>query len=54
MAITTATVTVPILARVGGKDIHIGDLTVEAKVVNGRLKGPTEREIKALLRKGLR
>ncbi|MBA3781012.1 MAG: hypothetical protein H0X12_04055 [Nocardioides sp.] len=48
------TITVPIVAQWGGKDYKIGDLTLDVKVVNGKPRLPSEREIRATLRKGLR
>lgn len=54
MATNTATVTIPVLAQLGRKTIHLGDLELEVKVVDGRLKPPTEREIKSALKKSLR
>lgn len=47
--------TIPVLVRVGGKDIEVGALTVDVKVSpSGRISTPTAREVKAALRKGLR
>lgn len=51
----TAQVTMPVLVRVGGKDIEVGTLTVDVKVSpSGRISTPTAREVKAALRKGVR
>lgn len=54
MAADTATVTMPITAHLGKKTIRLGDLVLDVKVVNGRVRPPTEREIKAALKRSLR
>lgn len=54
MVVSAGTVSIPITATFNGKAIHIGDLVLEVKIVNGRVKTPTEREIKNALRRGLR
>lgn len=51
MAKTPGTMTIPVLVRVGSKDIEIGTLTLPVRVVSGQLRPPTERDIKAVLRK---
>lgn len=52
--VAMATVTMPIVAKFNGKDIDLGELTIDVKMVGSRVKAPTEREIKAALRKALR
>lgn len=54
MATSVGTIQVPIIARVDGKDVDLGVLALEVKIIHGRVKTPTAREIKAALRRGLR
>lgn len=51
MVASAGTITVPIYAKFNGKEFHVGDLTLDVKVVNGRVKAPTTREIAAAFRK---
>ena len=54
MAKTTGTMTVPIYAKLGKAEFHIGDVVIPIKFVAGRPKAPSAREITAALRKGIR
>lgn len=54
MASSIGTLTLPIVAKYAGKEYPIADLTLDVKIVNGRVKTPSSREIKAALRKSLR
>ena len=51
MAKATATMTIPIYAKIDKAEHHIGDIVVPIKTVNGRPKAPTAREILTALRK---
>ena len=51
MAKQAGTVTTPIYARINGKEIHLGDLVVPVRIVNGQVKAPSEREIIKLLKR---
>jgi hypothetical protein len=53
MAATTGTMTIPIYAKFANKEFHVGDLTLDVKVVGGRPKAPTAREITKALKRGL-
>jgi len=54
MAKATGTMTIPIIAGVGKTAVHLGNVVVDVKVVRGKVKTPSERDIRAALRKGLR
>jgi hypothetical protein len=54
MGTTAGTVTLPVLVRFNDKDIEIGELTLDVKLIHGKVKAPTPREIKTALRRGLR
>ena len=51
MAAGIGTITVPIYAKFGGKEFHVGDLTLDLKTVGGKVKAPSTREVVAALRK---
>jgi hypothetical protein len=51
MAASLGTITVPIYAKFGGKEYHVGDVTLDAKTSGGKVKTPSVREIVAALRK---
>lgn len=50
----TARITIPVYAKVASKEIHLADAEFEVRIVAGRPKLPTPREIKAQIRRGLR
>ena len=51
MAKPTGTMTIPIYAKIGKTEFHIGDIVVPVKCVAGRLKAPSARDIMSALRK---
>ena len=53
MAVLTS-LKVPIYARIGRKEVHIGVVEIPVKAIGGSVKTPTERDVKAAIRKGLR
>lgn len=54
MPTPAGTITIPIVAKWGGKEFPIGEVTMDVKVSNGRPKAPTAREIERAIKKGLR
>lgn len=51
MAACLGTITVPIYAKFGGREYHVGDVTLDVKTSGGKVKAPTAREVVAALRK---
>lgn len=46
-----AEMTFPIFTELNGKKLAIGELTLDLKLTNGKIKTPTVMEIKRALRK---
>lgn len=51
MAVAPGTITVPIYAKFNGKEYHVGDVTLDVKIVNGRVRTPSTKDIAAAIRK---